>query len=227
MVHPTTSCKNKIGDPQPSVYIDGNEITRVKSQKFLGVEIDENLKFDKHIEKICKKASAGIGAIRRIKPFVPPSSLENVYKCLVQPYFDYCAPVWDTRGKTLTDKLQKLQSRTARVITGAKYEERSVDVLQGLGWEFLEKRRLKLKLIMMLKILHDQSVPLLRNLFLKVEDFQDNYDLRNRDTDLALPKPKTNYLKRSLRYSGAMLWNSLEKETKKAQTLASFKRLLR
>ena len=55
--------KNKIGDPQPSVYIDGNEITRVKSQKCLGVEIDENLKFDKHIEKICKKASTGIGAI--------------------------------------------------------------------------------------------------------------------------------------------------------------------
>ena len=80
---------------------------------------------------------------------------------------------------------------------------------------------------MMFKILHDQSAPLLRNLFLKVEDCQDNYDLRNRDTDLALPKPKTNYLKRSLSYSRAMLWNSLEKETKKAQTLASFNRLLR
>ena len=125
--------KNKIGDPQPSVYIDGNEITRVKLRNCLVVEIDENLKFDKHIERLCKKASAGIGAIRRIKPFVPPSSLENVYKCLVQPYFDYCAPVWDTCGKTLTDKLQKLQSRAALVITGAKYEERSVDILQGLG----------------------------------------------------------------------------------------------
>ena len=107
------------------------------------------------------------------------------------------------------------------------YEERSVDVLQGLGWEFLEKRRLKLKSIMMFKNLHDQSAPLLRNLFLKVEDCQDSYDLRNRDTDLVLPKPKANYLKCSLRYSRAMLWNSLEKETKKAQTLASFKRLLR
>ena len=166
--------QNKIGDPQPSVYIDGNEITRVKSQKCLGVEIDENLKFDKHIEKICKKRKCWHRcAIRRIKPFVPPSSLENVYKCLVQPYFDSCAPVWDTCGKTLTDKLQKLQSRAARVITGAKYEEKSVDVLQGLEWEFLEKRRLKLKSIMMFKILHDPSAPLLRNLFLKVEDCQD------------------------------------------------------
>ena len=175
---------------------------------------------------MCKKASAGIGAIQRIKLFVPPSSLENVYKYLVQPYFDYCAPIWDTCGETLTDKLQKLQSRAARVITGAKYEERSVDILQGLGWEFLDKLRSKRKSIMMFKILHDQSAPLLRNLFLKAEDCQGRYDLPNRDTDLALPKPKINYLKRSLRYSGAMLWNSLEKETKKAQTLASFKRLL-
>ena len=35
---------------------------------------------------------------------------------------------------------------------------------------FLKKRRLKLKSIMMFKILHDQSAPLVRKLFLKVSD---------------------------------------------------------
>ena len=33
-----------------------------------------------HIEMICKKASSGIGAIKRIKPFVPMHTLESVYK---------------------------------------------------------------------------------------------------------------------------------------------------
>ena len=37
-------------------------------------------------------------------------------------------------------------------------------------------------------------------------------------TDLALPKPKTNYLKRSFKYSGAVLWNSLPSEAKKASS---------
>ena len=54
---------------------------------------------------ICKKTSAGIGVMRRIKPFVPVDTLEKVYKSLVQPYFEYCSPLWDNCGKLLTDKL--------------------------------------------------------------------------------------------------------------------------
>ena len=59
---------------------------------------------------ICKKASTGIGAMRRIRPFVPSNSLEKVYKSLVQSYFDYCSPLWDNCGKLLKDKLSCCQS---------------------------------------------------------------------------------------------------------------------
>ena len=31
----------------------------------------------------------------------------------------YCSPLWDTCGKLLKDKLQRFQSRAARVLTGA------------------------------------------------------------------------------------------------------------
>jgi hypothetical protein len=95
--------------------------------------------------------NAGIGAMKRIKPFVPPATLQTIYKALVQPYFDYCSPLWDTCGKTLQDKLQK--SRAARVITGASYDIRSTDVLDALGWQTLDVKRLENKLIMCTKYL--------------------------------------------------------------------------
>ncbi len=69
---------------------------------------------------------------------------------------------------------------------------------------------------MMCKILNEQSAPSLREKFIKIKDLNREHNLRSNDTDLALPKPKTNYLKRSFRYSGAMLWNSLPSEAKKA-----------
>ena len=59
--------------------------------KCLGVEIDKKLNWEKHTETTCKKAGAGIGAIRRVKPFVPADTLQTIYKALVQPYFDYCS----------------------------------------------------------------------------------------------------------------------------------------
>jgi len=41
--------------------------------------MDEKLSWDSHIDMICKKASAGVGAMRRIKPFVPVDTLEKVF----------------------------------------------------------------------------------------------------------------------------------------------------
>ena len=38
---------------------------------------------DSHIETIFKKVAAGIAAIKRVKPFVPPEMLKVIYNALV------------------------------------------------------------------------------------------------------------------------------------------------
>ena len=157
--------------------------------------------------EICKKICSGIGALRRIKPFVPQCSLVTLYKSLIQPYFDYCAPIWDTCDKFLKDKLQILQNRAARVITGTRYEDRirSSDLLKGLGWDNLRTRWAKLKSILTYKVLNDNCSPCLRESLVRLTELNRGYNLRNQETDLALPKPKTNFLKRSFKYSSSIL----------------------
>ena len=139
---------------------------------------------------ICKKASAGIGAMRRIKPFVPVDTLEKVYKSLVQTYFEYCSPLWDSCGKLLKNKLQRFQSRAARVLTGANYDFRSADIIQTLSWDTLNARRLRAKSTLMYKIIHDDTAPNLRNSFVGRNVDQTDHHLRNSATDLTIPKPK-------------------------------------
>jgi hypothetical protein len=39
----------------------------------------------KNIDNICAKVGAGIGIMRRIKPFVPVETLKLIYNALVQP----------------------------------------------------------------------------------------------------------------------------------------------
>ena len=70
----------------------------------------------------------------------------------------------------------------------------------------------------MYKILNDDTAPNLRNSFAD----QTDYHLRNNATDLTLPKPKREFLRRSFRYSGAMLWNRLPNEAKLAESIYSF-----
>ena len=49
------------------------------------MNIDEKLTWDALIDSICSKVSAEIGAMKRIKPFVPPATLQTIYKALIQP----------------------------------------------------------------------------------------------------------------------------------------------
>ena len=52
---------------------------------------------------------------------------------------------------------------------------------------------------------NEQSTPSFRQAFVKNKDLNRDYNLRSNDNDLALPKPKTNFLKRSFRSGGAKL----------------------
>ena len=49
----------------------------------------------------------------------------------------------------------------------------------------------------MYKILNDHSAPNLKQLYNKRNKAQTSYNLRNNQTDITLPNPKTEYLKRS------------------------------
>ena len=133
---------------------------------------------------------------------------------------------WGTCDKTLRDKLQILQNRAARVITDATYNDRigSDDLLQILRWDNVHIRRAKLKCVLLHKVLNEEYSPCLGESFVRLTILNRGCNLRNDETDLALPKPKTNFLKRSFKYCASMLWNNLSLEVKTATSLRQFKR---
>ena len=79
--------------------IDEHFLVRAKTCKYLGIDLDENLSWDSHVDNIVKKVSAGFGGIRSL---VPCETLIMIYKALVQPYFDYCSSVWGSLPWVIT-----------------------------------------------------------------------------------------------------------------------------
>ena len=91
-------------------------------------------------------------------------------------------------------------------------------VLHALGWKTLEAERKKAKAKMMYK-LGPQS---LTKIFI-YKDEVTSYNLRNISSNLCLPHPRTNNIKRSFMYGGAFLWNSIPREIKESKSLSSFR----
>ena len=84
------------------------------------------------MEKVCKKISSAIGALKRIRSFIKTKVVVQVYFVLIQPHFDYCCSVWDGLGETVSTKIQKLQNRVVRVITSLSYDTNSSVLLNAL-----------------------------------------------------------------------------------------------
>ena len=73
----------------PCLEIDGVPIDKVLQAKSLGVYLDENLSWNIQINELTKKIAYGIGALKRVRSFVPVATLQLIFNSLVQPYFSH------------------------------------------------------------------------------------------------------------------------------------------
>ena len=78
----------------------------------------------------------------------------------------------------------------------------------------------------MFKILNNLAPKRLSNAFKDSYAASSNYHLRNMNRKVAVPLPKTEFLKKSLTFNGAKLWNSLPNDVRNCETLASFNNLI-
>ena len=126
-----------------------------------------------------KKISSGIVYIKRISHCVPHATLHNIYHGLVQSHFDYCSVVWGNCTKTLSDKLQRLQNRAARVLTHSSCDVDADQLFKELGWDNLETLRQKLKAEMVCKSLNGLTPNYLSLKFIQGSDVNTSHNLRD------------------------------------------------
>ena len=183
--------------------------------------LNYKLSWNCHIEKLTKKIASGIGAMKCVRHLVLPATLHLIYQVLIQAHFDYSSTVWGTWGVTLQEKLQKLQNRTASVLTFSNYDVNAEELLEILGWENLDHQQNIQKAIMVFKCLHGLAPNYLATTF---SERNTSYNLKDSENKLNVGLPGTNYFKNSFNYSGATLWNHLPYEARCAESLRSFKR---
>ena len=68
---------------------DNYEVKSTKCLKLLGVEIDDSLRFDVHINNTCKKGSKRVGVLMRLRNLIPTETKLQLYKAAILPYLTY------------------------------------------------------------------------------------------------------------------------------------------
>jgi len=102
--------------PDLDITLNDTQITRKTCIKYLGVHVDENLKWSSHISSVASVISRNIGVMGRSKHYLSSQQLLLLYNTLILPYLNYCAVIWGTNYETNINKLVILQKRAVRII---------------------------------------------------------------------------------------------------------------
>ena len=132
----------------------GQPISRVSSAQYLGVTVTDNLSWNEHINQICKKANSTLGLLHRILTGCDTKVKDMAYCTLVRPKLEYACCVWNPFTKQNITQIEMVQGRAARfVLNDYSRFSHVTPMIEHLGWDFLEDRRLLFQTTMFYKIL--------------------------------------------------------------------------
>ena len=110
------------GVPPGGLEVGGGQIRRDEGARFLGIWVDEGLKWTGQIEQVRTKVGQLLGVLGRAGSVLGGRSLLSLYNGLVLPHLQYCLMVWgDFRGcgnVTLGGSLLRYQKRLAGLVAG-------------------------------------------------------------------------------------------------------------
>ena len=97
-------------------YLKNVKLNIVKTQKYLGVYLSSDMRWTAHIDHIVNKVNRTLGFLTRNLYRCPPKVKYTAYVTIARPILDYCDTVWDNDIMRDTTKLEKLNTRAARLI---------------------------------------------------------------------------------------------------------------
>lgn len=218
---------NKINDGiKINLHMNNLEITRQYETKFLGLILNYNLKWNKHVEIIVNKISKNIGIISKVRHLLPLGLTRTLYLTLVEPYISYCNLVWSRPEKTvLLETIHKIQKKYCRLITFSDYRAHSKPLfiqLKLLTVYQMCKVQLCLYVYKSIKGLFPPGIAI---------QFQQNASIHNYNTrqklHLHIEGCRTTSRLNTIRFLAPRVWDSLPEGIKHISHVASFRRMLR
>ena len=200
-------------------------IAETTSHKHLGLTFSSTCTWNEHVNNISLKAWTRVNLLRVLKFRVSRKSLEKLYISFIRPLLEYSDSVWDNCSSESKKQLEAIHTESARIVSGATKLCSIEKLFVELGWESLQSRQNKHKLILFYKIFHGLTPDYLYDLVPPLVQDTTSYNLRNSD-NIQNYRARSNLFLNSFFPSTIRAWNDLPNDTKNASSVASFKHRL-
>ena len=211
---------NKNLNNSPPLMFENNYINRVNVHKHLGLYLSSSLDWSEQIKQVCLKANRKLSVLRSVK-LLSRQTLDVLYKITVRSVIDYALPVYlKTLKQTEIARLENIQYRAAKIVSGAFHYTSKNKLNIELGWETIEKRSDILSLNIFHKIHLYETRPLIRNCMPKL-DIQREHSLRSKGGYIPFKNYGSKFKNSFFPYTSG-IWNNIPKDVQ-CKDLTDFK----
>ena len=112
----TTRQKHQIEPLILHLNLKGNIIDQVREHRVLGVIIDEELKWQAHIEKTAHKLARCLFLLKKIKPFLNDEECKMFFHAHCLSHVNYASLLWDSAANVHLLKLNSIYKRAPKII---------------------------------------------------------------------------------------------------------------
>ena len=136
------------------LLFDNSTLLETNTHKHLGVILQNDCKWNSHIESIIGKTRPLIACLRSFKYKFNRKTLEILYKSYILPHLDFSDVVWDNCSAALSNALENIHLDALRTITGAVKGTSHEKLYKESGFISLHERRKRHKLIVFFKLVN-------------------------------------------------------------------------
>jgi hypothetical protein len=201
---------------QASLSVTGGQIQSTASFKYLGIWFDSELSFEVHCLKLISKVKSKLYLLARYPHYRNWHERRILFFAHIYPVFLYGIECYMHCSSVMRQRLERLYRKCGRIVLGNAISREDVAVYSRL-------KLLPLRLLFQLRGAIFMYRVIRRNEFSVIADyFVHTRGLGRYNADLILPKLPLERSRKSFRYWGAKLWNSIPTGIKTAETLVKF-----
>lgn len=209
--------------PRSDLNVVFNDVTleNVEKEKLLGVTVDKHLTWRHHVDRTAGKVSKSIALLRRIKKYLSRDVRLTYYNSFIQPHLDYCSTIWGL--STHVPRLQTLQKMAVRVIMDVPRLTHSAPLFSECKIMPFQNRVKFRSVTLVKKSLLKLTPSYMTSMFQYVSDVSVKVTRSSQSDLLYVPRCDLCVSRRTLRYNGAKLYNTLDKTNHECKALGEFK----
>ena len=183
-----------------NTHINNNQTKNSNEVTLLGIKIDKNLTFKKHISELRRRASYKLHTLRRIRNYLTVEKAILLPNGFMNSQFNYVPLVWTFANKCSIYKILKIRKRILQIVYDI-YDESYENLLSRSGVISIHQKHLRYLAVKVYK-----SLTKLNSWFMSIF-FETNhipYNLQQVDLLLLPPAKSTCYGVNSLAFRGSL-----------------------